>query len=146
MNRATEAFSNTLPPANLQVYFTYDNNLGGVSGVAWLGTACDTSRNERVSINEYFYDAAQTGQTVAHEIGHNLNMQHDFISNSDQTTSDRFCDIGGTKCTGLGGVMDYYQKNYTRWSCCSQSDFKKLYDSTNPFCLSVTSKLNVVTT
>ena len=45
-------------------------------------------------------------QIVAHEIGHNLNMAHDFINNTPgQTRRDR----NGTSCTNKKAVMDYYQ-------------------------------------
>ena len=45
-------------------------------------------------------------QTIAHEIGHNLNMKHDFI---DPTPGDtRTCTTDGSSCTDIGGVMDYF--------------------------------------
>ena len=47
-----------------------------------------------------------TLQIVAHEIGHNLNMAHDFINNTPgQTRRDR----NGNSCTNRKAVMDYYQ-------------------------------------
>ena len=43
-------------------------------------------------------------QTIAHEIGHNLNMAHDFIDPNPGAT--RTCTTDGSSCTGIGGVLD----------------------------------------
>ena len=46
---------------------------------------------------------------MSHELGHNLNMKHDFIDFIDfidGTNAPRF-DKSGNSCTGIGGVMDY---------------------------------------
>ena len=45
-------------------------------------------------------------QTIAHEIGHNLNMAHDFINETPGNT--RTCTTDGSSCTDIGGVMDYF--------------------------------------
>ena len=45
-------------------------------------------------------------QTIAHEIGHNLNMAHDFIDPTPGAT--RTCTTDGSSCTDIGGVMDYF--------------------------------------
>ena len=48
-------------------------------------------------------------QTIAHEIGHNLNMKHDFLDDDYDTFGDnRACATDGSSCTGIGGVMDYF--------------------------------------
>jgi|688.fasta_scaffold1927917_1 hypothetical protein len=44
---------------------------------------------------------------MAHEIGHNLGMDHDF---SGSPGTPRF-DSKGATCTKIQGVMDYYQVN-----------------------------------
>ena len=42
-------------------------------------------------------------QTIAHQIGHGLNMAHDYnLSSSDART----CPTDLSSCTGIGGVMD----------------------------------------
>ena len=46
-------------------------------------------------------------QTIAHELGHNLNMQHDFINPFSNPKTDRF-HPDGTKCTDDNGIMDYF--------------------------------------
>ena len=43
-------------------------------------------------------------QTIAHEIGHNLNMKHDHDPSPGDT---RTCTTDGSSCTNIGGVMDY---------------------------------------
>ena len=64
-------------------------------------------------------------QIVAHEIGHNLGMQHDF--KNENTTHKRYSLIGEL-CTGIGGYMDY-QPNPNKWSNCSVEDFRNYFSS-----------------
>jgi hypothetical protein len=121
-------------------FFSYDDT-SGVAGVAWIGTACLHRNNSyyKVNINEFLYNAAISGHIMAHELGHNMNMRHDFLnllSSQPYQSEGRVCDVDQTtQCNGTGGVMDYSQANYTRWSCCSKSDFKHLWEANNPFCL-----------
>jgi hypothetical protein len=44
-------------------------------------------------------------QIMAHEMGHNLGMDHDFNGSPGVTRYDS----KGVSCTNIGGVMDYYQ-------------------------------------
>lgn len=106
-------FVNTLARAdsrepNLFVYMTYQNNLPGVAGIAWLGVVCDSDKGYKTSINEYFYNDLDSAEIVAHEIGHNLNMDHDFNGSPGVAKS---CS-GGETCTNIGTVMDYYQVSF----------------------------------
>ena len=48
---------------------------------------------------------------IAHEIGHNLNMLHDFIGNKNNARTDK----RGNKCYGY---MDYFP-NTNYWSSCN---------------------------
>ena len=45
---------------------------------------------------------------MAHEIGHNLGMDHDFNGSPGVTRLDS----KGRTCTNVGGVMDYFQVIY----------------------------------
>lgn len=121
---------------NSYTMFTYENDASGTVGLAWTGTTCIDSVNKhyRSNINEFFHNVALTGSIVAHEIGHNLNMKHDFVNNP---SKPRKCQADGSSCSGIGGVMDYYQPEINQWTCCSKCDFKKYFKSNNPFCLQV---------
>ena len=77
---------------------------------------------------------------MAHEIGHNLGMYHDF---NGSPSSPRSC-RSGESCKGIGGIMDYTNSR-VRWSCCSVQDFNDYYNSVvnnlGKFCMP-TSKLD----
>ena len=44
---------------------------------------------------------------MAHELGHNLGISHDFIKN----VKDPRFDKNGKKCLNVGGIMDYATDN-----------------------------------
>ena len=48
------------PTINANVIFTYENNMPGTVGIAWVGTICFTNTSYRASVNEYFYNDALT--------------------------------------------------------------------------------------
>jgi hypothetical protein len=54
---------------------------------------------------------------LAHELGHNLGMNHDFGN----SPSDYRYDSQGRLCTGINGVMDYAARD--KWTTCSYEDF-----------------------
>ena len=79
---------------------------------------------------QYFKIYNYSFKIIAHEIGHNLGMQHDFGA----TTSDPRFSSQNEACTGIGGYMDY-QPNPSRWSPCSVEDFTGYFESVNTWCL-----------
>ena len=78
-----------------------------------------------------YYKSTFKLKIIAHEIGHNLGMYHDFGSGG---TWDTKYSASGELCTGVGGYMDY-QSNPNRWSQCSVEDFTTYVNSVNPWCL-----------
>ena len=97
--------------ADLHVFFCADSKSAGTVGIAYVGALCETN-GFQVSINERRETHAASGKVVAHEIGHNMGMKHDFAPVH--------------KHKGCNGIMDYGDsKDY--WSQCSQSDFINEY-------------------
>ena len=82
---------------------------------------------------------------MAHEIGHNLNMDHDFVG-SDVNAVRR--DSQGNSCTKIGGVMDYYG-TVSKWSTCSVEDFQSYFNrvsASGTFCMATDTQVTTTTT
>jgi len=104
---------------NSNVYMCFQNNEAGVVGIAWIDVVCGTP-DYRTAIVEYFNNDLNSGEILAHEVGHNLGMLHDF----DGSPGNPRYDSQGRTCTNIGGVMDYYGEVF-QWSTCSVEDFEQ---------------------
>lgn len=82
---------------------------GNTVGLAWVGTACDSGNS--CGVNQQSYQDVTTANTITHEIGHNLDADHDQGEQPECPNSCRImsaCDCGG--CNG----------EITEWSPCSK--------------------------
>jgi Zn-dependent peptidase ImmA (M78 family) len=51
-----------------------------IYGISYQGTVCHPDLNKRVLIIEWHDSDDSTAYVLAHEIGHSLDIQHDFMS------------------------------------------------------------------
>jgi len=80
---------------NINVMLAYRNDEAGTVGIAYLGSVCAPAQL-RIALCEYFIDDMKSAEVVAHEIGHNMNMDHDFADEPGQTRYDS----KGRTCSG----------------------------------------------
>ena len=106
--------------ANLWVFLTGTTE-GGNLGWAPQGTVCNWQTDNRNSINALHNGVIGTSLTVAHEVGHNLGMDHDFI------TQDKPRYYKGENCNKQG-IMSYGDSRPKKWSKCSRNDFMAIYN------------------
>jgi len=116
---------------NVNLMMAFRNSQPGTIGIAYLGTVCDPPNipKYKIALCEYFLNDLKAGEIVAHEIGHNMNMNHDFNQNPGVVRRDS----RGNSCTNIGGVMDYYG-TVNKWTSCSVEDFTVL-SNRQGFCL-----------
>merc|ERR1719234_3123814 len=89
------------------------------TGIAGIGTACDTRSGSQININWVQRKDFETVLTFVHELGHNIGMRHDFAH--------------GAHCDGKG-IMSYGDHPKT-WSTCSNKDFATWYQNVGNQCL-----------
>jgi len=106
------------PDVNSNVYLSYNYDEFGVVGLAYIGTLCSATKY-RTATTEYLLDDLTAAQIMAHEVGHNTGMDHDFNGSAG---SPRY-DSQGRICTNIHSIMDYNQAYYDKWSTCSNEDF-----------------------
>jgi len=105
--------------AHLFVYLCKDPAFYGVIGLAWVGTICGPNswKGYKASINEKRQNVVSTAKVVAHEMGHNMGMLHDF---------DNVHGGSGSSCNGQGLMS--YGNTPGQWSTCSRNDYLARYN------------------
>ncbi|XP_042657406.1 disintegrin and metalloproteinase domain-containing protein 9 isoform X1 [Tyto alba] len=100
--------------------FVLKKGFGGTAGMAYVGTVC--SKSHAGGINVFGRISIQMFASImAHELGHNLGMNHD---------DDRVCHCGASSC-----IMSSGASGSRNFSSCSAEDFEKLTLNKGGSCL-----------
>jgi len=121
-----------LKKGTVHLLLTYE--LNGSIGIAYMPSVCDSNNRKAIAISRWNNNAIETAQTFAHEIGHALGIDHDFEGES-------VCGPAQWDGGNNNQIMNYGRPRKSTWSRCSNSDFKKYYQTVRefrPFCLTST--------
>ncbi|NWW49512.1 ADAM9 protein, partial [Pedionomus torquatus] len=100
--------------------FVLKKSFGGTAGMAYVGTVC--SKSHAGGINVFGRISIQMFASImAHELGHNLGMNHD---------DERVCHCGASSC-----IMSSGASGSRNFSSCSAEDFEKLTLNKGGSCL-----------
>ena len=106
---------------------------GNTVGVAWASTACREpggfGGGGPFSLNLARGSDMSTGETLAHELAHNLGVEHDFESGRRGHT------CGPGQWSPGGALMNYGRPLGKTWSECTREDFNNYFKCNQPFCL-----------
>ncbi|KAM4617097.1 disintegrin and metalloproteinase domain-containing protein 28 [Polymixia lowei] len=94
---------------------------GATVGLAFVGTLC--SGHSTGVIQDHNPRAIAVGATLAHEMGHNLGMNHDDSS---------ACACSGDSCIMAGALSWNIPRSF---SSCSSSNYEQFLKSRNPECM-----------
>ncbi|KAJ3603557.1 hypothetical protein NHX12_028302 [Muraenolepis orangiensis] len=94
---------------------------GATVGLAYVGTLC--SGHSSGVVQDHADRAIAIGATLAHEMGHNLGMNHDDSS---------VCACSGESCIMAGALSWVIPKSF---SSCSTSNYEKFLNKRTPGCL-----------
>ncbi|XP_061117392.1 zinc metalloproteinase-disintegrin-like batroxstatin-1 [Conger conger] len=107
------------PHDNAQL-LTAINFEGPTVGLAYIGTLC--SGHSTAVIQDHNPRSIAVGATLAHEMGHNLGMNHDSSS----------CSCAGSSCIMAPALSYNIPKHF---SSCSNGNYNQFLTSRNPECL-----------
>ena len=92
------------------------------------------------SLVKYTSSDIETGQTLAHELAHNLGIGHDF-----EVMKGRSLGTCGPGTYAPGGsLMNYGRPLGKTWSDCSREDFQNQFNKQQPFCLKTSKQDSLV--
>jgi len=140
--------------ADLYVFLTTEHS---GSGLANRGSLCSPDIKERISISGYrahsetyngktYNTEFLTAQTVVHEMGHNLGMQHDCARKTGTECGGPEI-LDGRECYGYMGQQNNGRINKDwegRWSRCSVRDFTYHVNSLQSMCLDKPCRTNLI--
>uniref|UniRef100_A0A673YWA1 ADAM metallopeptidase domain 28 n=1 Tax=Salmo trutta TaxID=8032 RepID=A0A673YWA1_SALTR len=96
---------------------------GSTVGLAFIGTLC--SGHSAGVVQDHNARAIAVGATLAHEMGHNLGMNHDDSS---------ACACSGNSCI-MAGALSTAPLDSTSFSSCSSLSYDQFLNNRNPECL-----------